>query len=235
MAKQVSDRQKYLNAEYQRLRYNMIRRMRRHEAQGHKVDWSTIPRKPKKVTEKSLRTFEQGIFEQKKTGEYRFKRGYGYMARVEDNLSHTQYNQEYTEMFRKNREEIEARAKAKAIIGVDESREVSPYTASYIEQVKALINSMPDTIGFRSNANEWVEMPYQKYKEFFINLIDRAVAEAGVEQMEWYYQQKMPEIATATDAEAFSSDEDGVNTHDNELADLLYPYTVSYEMWEEMW
>lgn len=236
MARRVSERQQYLNQEYRRLRSNLMARMRRQEKKGIKVDWSSLPRKPKKVTEASLRAYQQGQLEQQRTGEFKFKRGYGYMARIQESLSHTTYDKTYEDMIAQNRSEMEERLQAKTALGVsNEPASVSPHTTSYIAQVKTLIQSMPEAIGFRSADNEWVTVDYGRQKNYYIRLIDRAIAEEGEEQMEWYYSKKINEIAMLTDAEVFGSDEEGVTSHDAELADLLYPSTVTFDVWESIW
>lgn len=236
MARRVSERQQYLNQEYRRLRSNLVARMRRWEKKGIKVDWSSLPRKPKKVTEASLRAYQQGHLEQQRTGEFKFKRGYRYMAKIQESLSHTTYDKSYEDMIAQNRREMEERLQAKTALGVsNESASVSPHTTSYIEQVKTLIQSMPEAIGFRSSANEWVTVDYGRQKNYYLRLVDRAVAEEGEEQMEWYYSKKINEIAMLTDAEVFGSDEEGVTSHDAELADLLYPSTVTFDIWESLW
>ena len=171
--RQVSERQQYLNQEYARLRRNLMQRLRRREKAGHKVDWSTLPRKPKKVTLASLSVYEQGNVIQQRTGEFKFKRGYRYKARVVESPSHNQYDVDYDAMIRRNREQIDARIEAKRQIGIDVSRE---------------------TLEASNDA-----------------------------------------IAMLCDAEAYGSDEESVEQHDSALADVIYPSTVTYSMWEEMW
>lgn len=234
--KRVSERQQYLNQEYARLRRNLLQRLRRCEKAGDKIDWTSVPRKPKRVTPASLRLFENGNVIKQRTGEYKFKRGYAYMATVKQDLEHKEYTKSVEQMIKENREQLDARLQAKASIGIEPDQpEVSPITVEYISEVKRLIEQLPDTIAFRSNANEWVERNNTQYKNFLLQLVDKAIEEEGEERMEWYYSQKINEITALCDVEAYSSDEDGVVTHDNELADLVYPSTVTYEMWEALY
>ena len=236
MARRVSERQQYLNQEYRRLRSNLMARMRRQEKKGVKVDWSSLPRKPKTVTEASLRVYTRGRLEQQRTGELKFKRGYSKQMEPKENVSHTTYDKSYEDMIAQNRNEMEERLQAKTALGVsNEPASVSPHTTSYIAQVKTLIQSMPEAIGFRSSDNEWVTVDYNRKKSYYLRLVDRAVAEEGEEQMEWYYSKKINEIAMLTDVEVFGSDEEGVVSHDAELADLLYPSTVTYDVMESLW
>ncbi len=236
MARRVSERQQYLNEEYRRLRSNLMARMRRQEKKGIKVDWSSLPRKPKNVTEATLRTYREGNLVQQRTGELKFKRGYAKTMEAKPDLTHTTYDKSYEDMIAQNRREMEERLQAKTALGVsNEPVSVAPTTTSYIAQVKTLIQSMPESIGFRSSDNEWVTIDYGRQKNYYLRLVDRAVAEEGEEQMEWYYSKKINEIAMLTDAEVFGSDEEGVTTHDAELADLLYPSTVTFNVWESLW
>jgi len=236
MARRVSERQQYLNQEYRRLRSNLMARMRRQEKKGIKVDWSSLPRKPKKVTEASLRAYQNGNLVQQSTGEMKFIRGYSKTMEAKPDLTHTTYDKSYEDMIAQNRNEMGERLQAKTELGVsNEPANVSPHTASYIDQVKTLIQSMPQAISFRSTDNQWVAIDYGRQKNYYLRLIDRAVAEEGVEQMEWYYSKKINEIAILTDAESFGSDEESVVVHDSQLADLLYPATVTFDIMEELW
>lgn len=242
--RQVSERQQYLNQEYARLRRNLMQRLRRREKAGHKVDWSTLPRKPKKVTLASLAVYEQGNVIQQRTGEFKFKRGYRYKARVVESPTHNQYDVDYDAMIRRNREQIDARIEAKRQIGIDVSREtleasndaIAPTQLNYIDEVKRMIESLPSEVGFYSaSAGQWVNRDNSRYINFLLRLVDRAVEEEGVERMSWYYKQQQNAIAMLCDAEAYGSDEESVEQHDSALADVIYPSTVTYSMWEEMW
>lgn len=234
--KQVSERQQYLNQEYARLRRNLLQRLRRREKAGAKVDWATVPRKPKKVTEASLNVFMQGSLIQQRTGEYKFKRGYRYKAKVVTDLSHEQYDQEFSDLLQRNRAEIERRSAQKTLSQIESSDEIPTVSVSYIDDVKNQIRQLPDTIGYYSGtAGQWIVRDNTQYINFLLKLVDQAVEEEGEERMNWYYQQKLPEIYQATDIENYPSDEEGVSAEDSKLADLIYPSTVTFDMWEALW
>ena len=233
--KRVSERQQYLNQEYARLRRNLLQRLRRREKAGDKVDWSSVPRKPKRVTPASIRSLEQGNLIQQRTGEYKFKRGYGYMARIVQQPRHEQYDKEFSEMLKRNRQDIEQRVKSKAVIGVQPSTEIAPTTMSYIQAVKDLINELPDGTSFRTGAGTWSSVSLNTYKTFLLSLVDRAVSEEGEERMEWYYAQKQDAIASHIQAMLMASDEETFDVHFHAVEDIIYPSTVTYDIYQELW
>lgn len=236
MARRVSERQQYLNQEYRRLRSNLMARMRRQEKKGIKVDWSSLPRKPKKVTEASLRAYQQGHLEQQRTGEFKFKRGYRYMAKIQENLSHTTYDEGYEHMLAQNRKELEERLQAKLDLGVsNEPASVSPNSASYINRVKGLIQALPSTVAYRSMSNTWQAEPFTGVKNNLLVLVDKAVDEAGVEHMEWYYSMKMEDISEECQIIMEASEEETIRASVSRLSDLVYPYTVTWSIWDEVW
>ncbi len=239
MARRVSERQQYLNQEYRRLRSNLMARMRRQEKKGIKVDWSSLPRKPKKVTEASLRAYQQGHLEQQRTGEFKFKRGYRYTAKIQENLSHTTYDEgyhDYMVLIAQSRKEIEERIQAKLELGVsNEPVSVSPNSASYINRVRGLIQALPSSVGYRSMSNTWQTESFSGVKNNLLVLVDKAVDEAGVEHMEWYYSMKIEYISEECQIIMEASEEETIRASVSRLSDLVYPYTVTWSIWDEVW
>lgn len=236
MARRVSERQQYLNEEYRRLRSNLMARMRRQEKKGIKVDWSSLPRKPKKVTEASLRTYQEGNLVQQRTGEMKFKLGYAKKVKAKTDLAHTTYDKSYEDMIAQNRKEMEERIQAKLDLGVsNEPASVSPNSASYINRVKGLIQALPLSVGYRSMSNTWQTTTFSSVKDNLLALVDKAVGEAGVEHMEWYYSMKIEEIAEECQIIMEASEEETIRAAVSRLADLVYPYTVTWSIWEGVW